>query len=373
MITVDKQYPEQLWSRVGRKASQALGVAEKDFFEGVGKSFVYFVKDYKFDQLMGSIGRQYREFVMNLDNVHHYLGEMFTQMKAPSYFVESETADGKLACPVCGLLHVIHDIVTGMILVYRSKRRGYAHYTIGQMKEISKVYFNLDIKMELLKQEIQFDTILVKYKLEFDNKCYLDHVKSIQQKMEQSLPFKAYALFDTFPFSILFDKALNIVLVGNALRKILPQCIGQPILEHFKLERPLVNFQWENLLTKTNNLFVFQVLGNPVKSGRLQSYKLMTDEADKQAGQASRDDLMIRGQMVYVEEWKKILFLGCPAIASLKVLIDSGLCISDLSTHDLSRDIMMAAIQRDSEKKMREQLAKQTYGKLQDITKNTVR
>jgi len=32
----------------------------------------------------------------NLDNLHHYLGDMFLKMKAPSFFVESETAKGNL-------------------------------------------------------------------------------------------------------------------------------------------------------------------------------------------------------------------------------------------------------------------------------------
>ena len=89
-----KRYPENLWTKVGKKASQSLGIEEAEFYEGVGQAFVKFVEAFKFDQLTSLIGREVREFVMNLDNVHHYLGEMFTFMKAPSFFVESETPTG---------------------------------------------------------------------------------------------------------------------------------------------------------------------------------------------------------------------------------------------------------------------------------------
>lgn len=41
------------------------------------------------------------------------------------------------------------------------------------MKAISKDYFNLELDMKPIKQEIQFDTIFVKYQLQFDNKAYL--------------------------------------------------------------------------------------------------------------------------------------------------------------------------------------------------------
>ena len=101
-IDVIKRYPENLWTRVGKKAASSLGIDEAEFYEGVGTSFVKFVESYKFDQLASLIGRELREFVMNLDNVHHYLGEMFTFMKAPSFFVESESATGNNnSCKSC--------------------------------------------------------------------------------------------------------------------------------------------------------------------------------------------------------------------------------------------------------------------------------
>ncbi len=49
--------------------------------------------------------------------------------------------------------------------------------------------------------------------------------------------------------------------------------------------------------------------------------------------------------MVYIESWKKILFLGCPIINGLSNLVDSGLFVNDLSIHDHSREILITYTQ----------------------------
>ena len=48
-----------------------------------------------------------------------------------------------------------------------------------------------------------------------------------QKKVEQSLPIKAVTLFEMFPFAILLNENLEITLIGESLRRILPNCIGE--------------------------------------------------------------------------------------------------------------------------------------------------
>jgi len=55
-------------------------------------------------------------------------------------------------------------ILKGLTLVYRSIRRGYTHYIIGQLKEIAKIFFKMDLKMTVAKKEIQFDTVFINFK-----------------------------------------------------------------------------------------------------------------------------------------------------------------------------------------------------------------
>lgn len=47
--------------------------------------------------------------------------------------------------------------------------------------------------------------------------------------------------------------------------------------------------------------------------------------------------LSIAGQMVYMDNWRMIMFLGTPVMPDLNALITTGLYINDLSMHDFSR------------------------------------
>ena len=62
--------------------------------------------------------------------------------------------------------------------------------------------------------------------------------------------------------------------------------------------------------------------------------------------------LHIKGQMIFIPEWKQIIFLACPIMKDLRSLVWTGLFVNDLSMHDYSRDIMLATSQEAIEMKM---------------------
>ena len=41
--------------------------------------------------------------------------------------------------------------------------------------------------------------------------------------------------------------------------------------------------------------------------------------------------------MIFIAEWKQMLFLACPMMKDLRNLVWSGLFVNDLSMHDFSR------------------------------------
>lgn len=69
--------------------------------------------------------------------------------------------------------------------------------------------------------------------MEFDNKAYTKSLELSQTRLESSLAFKAFALFEVFPFAILFNDELKINVVGNALKRIIPNCVGMEIVQKF--------------------------------------------------------------------------------------------------------------------------------------------
>lgn len=102
---------------------QILEVSEREFFDQMGVFFISFVSQYGYDRVLSVLGRHMRDFLNGLDNLHEYLKFSYPRMRAPSFICENETRQG-------------------LTLHYRSKRRGFVYYTMGQIREVTqKVYF----------------------------------------------------------------------------------------------------------------------------------------------------------------------------------------------------------------------------------------
>lgn len=90
-------------------------MSEREFLEGMGVFFVSFLAQYGYDRVLSVLGRHMRDFLNGLDNLHEYLKFSYPKMKAPSFFCEDESS-------------------TGLTLHYRSTRRGYLWYTVGERR-----------------------------------------------------------------------------------------------------------------------------------------------------------------------------------------------------------------------------------------------
>jgi len=61
--------------------------------------------------------------IIGLDNLHEYLKFSYPRMQAPSFICENESRQG-------------------LTLHYRSKRRGFVYYTMGQIKEVAGHFYH---------------------------------------------------------------------------------------------------------------------------------------------------------------------------------------------------------------------------------------
>eukprot|EP00062_Callorhinchus_milii_P007173 gi/632948512/ref/XP_007889638.1/ PREDICTED: soluble guanylate cyclase 88E-like [Callorhinchus milii] len=99
-----------------------------------GVYFLGFVGKYGYDQILKVLGRHVRDFVNGLDNLHEYLRFSYPKVQPPTFFCQEESA-------------------TGVTLHYRSKRKGYLHYAMGQLRQMVKQFYQTDILVS--KQSIQ--------------------------------------------------------------------------------------------------------------------------------------------------------------------------------------------------------------------------
>ncbi|KFM60319.1 Soluble guanylate cyclase 88E, partial [Stegodyphus mimosarum] len=178
-----------------------------------------------------------RDFLNGLDNLHEYLKFSYPRMKAPSFFCERETS-------------------SGLTLHYRSTRRGFLWYTIGQIKEVGRHFYNTAVDVHVLSHESSVGAIHVIMQLSFDNRAFqLEENRNTQRIDRIMLPIKAFLFLEIFPFCLVFDSGLYIKTIGKSLRAIMPDIAGRKLPEVFDLTRPLIECTWEAILVHSNNIF----------------------------------------------------------------------------------------------------------------------
>ena len=58
-----------------------------------------------------------------------------------------------------------------------------------------------------------------------------------------------------FPFCLLFHDDLTVSCIGIALRQVIPGIVGKKVTEYFELIKPLIDFKFENIQSRSNNMF----------------------------------------------------------------------------------------------------------------------
>ncbi|XP_013793075.1 soluble guanylate cyclase 88E-like, partial [Limulus polyphemus] len=254
-----------------------LNMDENQFLEGMGVFFVSFVSQYGYDRVLSILGRHMRDFLNGLDNLHEYLKFSYSRMKAPSFFCENESAKG-------------------LTLHYRSNRRGFLWYTIGQIKEVGRHFYKTDIRIDVIKEETVKNTHHVTMRLAFDNSAFKLEEKHETANVDKAMmPIKAGLFLDIFPFCVVFDETFVIKSIGSSLQNVLSKVVGRKLLDIFDISRPIIT------------------------------------------------DLT----------WKTVSLSVCsPRMRNLEGMMQTGLYINDLSMHDFSRDMVLAGQQQSAELKL---------------------
>ena len=76
---------------------QILAIKDEEFYEGMGAFFVPLTAQLGFDTILRGLGRNLRDMLLNLDNLHDYLRATFPRIKPPSFFIEEESESRKNA------------------------------------------------------------------------------------------------------------------------------------------------------------------------------------------------------------------------------------------------------------------------------------
>ena len=212
-------YSDSVMRELVDAAAIELGEKQSTVMRMFGEYFAKNIGSYGYARLLRVLGRDLRDFLNGLDDLHEYLRFSYPKMSPPSFFCENETAGG-------------------LRLHYTTKRKGYLEYVIGQLITVGRIY-GKDIEVEVLSEETSEsgDTTHFVMELKFDNKELL---RLRQPSMKDTdFTIDAHTFLGVFPFCLLLDKDLIVKRVGRKLQEVLPDLMEKRLNDCFTIRKPL--------------------------------------------------------------------------------------------------------------------------------------
>ncbi|XP_052799899.1 soluble guanylate cyclase gcy-35-like isoform X2 [Mya arenaria] len=330
VFSTHNTYRDEIMTQLAKSCCHVT--KSKDFNQWMtffGTCFVDFCSGYGYDKLLKVSGRNYRDFLHGIDNIHEVIRFSYPRLQSPAFLVLKEDTNG------CALL-------------YQSKRKGFKHYVIGQLQQIAKRFYNVCVDITVMDETIVDNQVNVRFRLEFDNSAYMPKVLSKQNSgLPQFSSISGDIFLKVFPFCIVFNNQLVIRDVGSSLAALLKgdNLINLCLREKFHIRRPLIPCNWAKILQFQRVIFELEYIYDIDSENDLDledtwesgvSQDIPTNES------TARQRILLRGQMKFIDQWNMIAFLGNPLMGNLQDLHRAGLYINDLSQYDNSRDMVMA-------------------------------
>ncbi|KAL9979703.1 hypothetical protein ACROYT_G017405 [Oculina patagonica] len=294
---------------------------------------------------------------------------------SPTFFCSEETSEG-------------------LLLHYKSKRRGFLRYVVGQILEVARTFYGITVEMKVLNNHSTETGCQVIYQLYFNNSAFKPpspDALSIHQNTELSCE----AFFHIMPFSFVVAPNMKIYMTGEALTSTLGNnLIGNRVDSVFSLRRPRREFSWENI--KSWNVICELVAKLPcvknhgIKKPPLRAVKsvekisfikpndtnhkvelrtvleengrqmsLTGNKKSRRHSEVARNGalltrlcgndylkpLHLKGQMKYLKKYDMVLFVCSPMISSVEEMARTGMYMSDLGMYDSSQEMVLSGIQ----------------------------
>ncbi|CAO1433697.1 unnamed protein product [Diamesa tonsa] len=387
VFNTHQQYPDSLIPDLAAALATLTGKQYDYFMIFFGRCFVRFFSNFGYDSMIKATGRYFCDFLQSVDNIHLQMRFTYRKMKSPS--MQITDVDDK-----------------GAFLVYRSTRSGFSKYLMGQLLEISKEIYNLDLKVRIIESEgdikggtagpINLNSglknVVVKYRLDFDNVEYMQkrfHLSAHPSQLNLK-PVNPELLLDLFPFGLILNSEMQIVAAGNNIIEswsanndnLHPNVlIGSYITEFFQLRRPTgISFDFDTVTTLQAVLFEIQLLrtqGSDAPPETTDNPEFFHSDSNKASGSNAIEKLIIKtqldqasiahierrrsqglrsillkGEMRFLKDVNMLIFLCSPLINNLEELREMGLYLNDLNPHGLSREMVFSGFSHYSRQEL---------------------
>lgn len=126
-------YRERVLVDLSKALGRYLVIDHNLVMESFGAFFLQYVITNGYGAVIRVLGRDMRDFLNGLDNLHEYLRFSYPHMKAPTFLVVDEDSNG-------------------LTLEYRTRRQGFEHYVRGQIRAVAYRLYNTIVDVQVVNK-----------------------------------------------------------------------------------------------------------------------------------------------------------------------------------------------------------------------------
>ncbi|XP_018644854.1 soluble guanylyl cyclase beta-3, putative [Schistosoma mansoni] len=227
-IQTNKNYSTRLLTRIISTLCEFIGLPEEDIYYEFGIKSVDYLSDNGFQSSLQVLGKNYIDFLHNINELHEYLHYSYPKIKAPNIQVTS----------------INHNVIT---LIYSSIREEFAHYLRSQLIYIAKLYFQLDVSAKLVDKKKQAATYIYTFKLYNKGLSWIELLDKDNQLNKNislldltiTLPEKEF--LGMLPFHLLLTKDMILKRVGTGFLCLRNDILGKEFVTCFLISKPKTN------------------------------------------------------------------------------------------------------------------------------------
>ncbi|TNN11718.1 Soluble guanylate cyclase 88E [Schistosoma japonicum] len=313
-IHVRQNYSTRLFTGIIKSLCDFIGLPEEDIYYEFGIKSVDYLTNNGFRNSFRVLGKNYIDFLQNVNELHEYLRFSYPKLKPP-------------------------DIKSLQLITMSS-----LWITLPYLIYIAKLYFDLDVSVKLTDKRKRAASHIYTFKLYNKGLSWIELLEKDNQlnknisllDLSINLPEKQF--LGMLPFHLILTKDMTVKRVGTGFLCLRNDLQGRKFTTCFQISKPKTDPTFDGIYASRFTTFEL-VLLNETTSKRKPAMNVSG------VGEKCR----FKGEMIHVEEWQMMLFMGTPIIRDTKQLYEKKLRISDLNMFDSSRDIIFQGEQQSDE------------------------
>ncbi|EFJ47487.1 guanylyl and adenylyl cyclase family member, partial [Volvox carteri f. nagariensis] len=352
-------YPDSETYKLVVTASNMLGVTPAQALEAYGVYFVDYVTKQGYGKLLHTLGSNIAEFLQSLNNLHLHLTMSFPAMSAPAF-----------KCTGVG--------PESLELHYHSNRPALGPIVVGVLRGLAERYWGLGDRLgvKLLRGRDDgsedHEVFLVTYPYQEALSHWQPAAPAAEGGPLPPSPLSPHrftvcpdTFYSLFPFHLLLDRQCFVVQAGAALMRLFPDLTaGTHLADTFQLRHPYISLEYDTIISELNNAFLLKAKATGLEvKGQMLPVPLLPPHCSSSSGGGCGGGggggcpfaaAAAAAAAADGGAGEGLLFLGTVRLSGLDDMRDQRLFLSDIPLHDINRDFVLLAEQRQAEAQLKE-------------------